>query len=98
MTGTAPEPDREAERRRRAEFRAYVRRHHPDVGGDPDEFAAGLARFDRAGRERPAEQPPGEPDRFDAPVVFVARRGGLAGAVARIRNWRRRRRRPPRVS
>jgi hypothetical protein len=23
--------------------RAYVRRHHPDVGGDPGGFAAGLA-------------------------------------------------------
>ncbi|GAA4828914.1 hypothetical protein GCM10023201_15370 [Actinomycetospora corticicola] len=32
-----------------AEFRAFVRRHHPDVGGDPEVFRRGLAAF-RAGR------------------------------------------------
>ncbi|WP_433803599.1 hypothetical protein [Actinomycetospora sp. CA-084318] len=31
------------------EFRAFVRRHHPDVGGDPEVFRRGLAAF-RAGR------------------------------------------------
>jgi hypothetical protein len=31
------------QRERRRELRAYVRRHHPDVGGDPAAFAAGLA-------------------------------------------------------
>ncbi|GLZ54668.1 hypothetical protein [Actinomycetospora sp. NBRC 106378] len=31
------------------EFRAFVRRHHPDVGGDPEIFRRGLAAF-RAGR------------------------------------------------
>lgn len=31
------------------EFRAFVRRHHPDVGGDPETFRRGLAAF-RAGR------------------------------------------------
>ena len=33
---------REQRERRRA-LRAYVRRNHPDVGGDPAAFAAGLA-------------------------------------------------------
>ncbi|MEU7783719.1 MULTISPECIES: hypothetical protein [unclassified Amycolatopsis] len=65
----------------RAAFRAFVRTHHPDVGGDPAEFAAGLARF----RE------PAPDSRFDAPVVFVPRRRGLAAFFARFR------RRPPRV-
>ncbi|NBH07936.1 hypothetical protein [Amycolatopsis sp. SID8362] len=76
MTGPARE-DPEG----RAAFRAFVRAHHPDVGGDPAEFAAGLARF----RESTAD------DRFDAPVTFARRRRGLAALVSRFR------RRPPRV-
>ncbi|WP_439378480.1 hypothetical protein [Amycolatopsis lexingtonensis] len=76
MTGRARE-DPEG----RAAFRAFVRAHHPDVGGDPAEFAAGLARF----RE------PADDSRFDAPVSFVRRRRGLAALVSRFR------RRPPRV-
>ncbi|MBE1496896.1 hypothetical protein H4696_003996 [Amycolatopsis lexingtonensis] len=65
----------------RAAFRAFVREHHPDVGGDPAEFAAGLARFRESARD----------SRFDAPVSFVRRRRGLAGLLSRFR------RRPPRV-
>lgn len=74
----------------RAAFRAFVRTHHPDVGGDPDEFMAGLAEFSRAG------VPEADPDdpRYDAPISFVVSPKG----VARVRQWRRRRRRPPRVS
>jgi hypothetical protein len=29
----------------RREFRAWVREHHPDAGGDLDEFAAGMRRW-----------------------------------------------------
>lgn len=57
----------------RAAFRAFVRAHHPDAGGDPAEFAAGLARF-----REPAS-------RFDAPVRFVTRRRSLAALLARFR-------------
>jgi hypothetical protein len=32
-----------------ARFRAFARRHHPDVGGDPETFRLGVAAF-RAGR------------------------------------------------
>jgi hypothetical protein len=32
-----------------AAFRAFARRHHPDVGGDPETFRRGVAAF-RAGR------------------------------------------------
>ncbi|VVJ17102.1 Uncharacterised protein [Amycolatopsis camponoti] len=72
----------------RAAFRAFVRAHHPDVGGDPAEFAAGLARF----RERgPAARESEVDSRYDAPVSFVARRRGIAAVLARFR------RRPPRV-
>jgi hypothetical protein len=61
------------------------------VGGDPAEFAAGLARF-RAAESTARES---EVDsRYDAPVSFVAHRRGIAAVLAR---FRRRRRRPPRV-
>ncbi|WP_433334034.1 hypothetical protein [Spirillospora sp. CA-294931] len=61
----------------RAAFRAWVRAHHPDAGGDPEEFAAGLERM-RAPR-------PGA-----APVVVVRRRRGPIAVYCR---WRERRRR-----
>ncbi|MBA9007631.1 hypothetical protein [Thermomonospora cellulosilytica] len=66
-------------RERRAAFRAWVRANHPDAGGDPAAFAAGLERRRRA---RAAE---------DAPVVVVRRRPGL-GPLHRWLERRRRRR------
>jgi len=39
VTGTEPDA------RGRQAFRAWVRAHHPDAGGDPEEFAAGLSRW-----------------------------------------------------
>ncbi|SFQ60268.1 hypothetical protein SAMN05421810_110153 [Amycolatopsis arida] len=76
----------------RAAFREFVRRHHPDVGGDPEEFVAGLTRF-----RRDSAAPQSDVDRYDAPVSFVQRAGGVAGMVEVVRRWRRRRREPPRV-
>lgn len=72
---------------RRTAFRAFVRAHHPDVGGDPAEFAAGLARFRAAETARESEVD----SRYDAPVSFVARRRWFDALRARFR------RRPPRV-
>jgi hypothetical protein len=70
----------------RAAYRAFVREHHPDRGGDPDVFAAGLARF-RESRQDPADDP-----RFDAPVEVVAPLPfPVRVGVALIRTWRRRR-------
>jgi hypothetical protein len=46
MTGGDAMTGREAERR--AEFRAFVRANHPDRGGDPDVFAAGLRAWRRS--------------------------------------------------
>jgi hypothetical protein len=68
----------------RREFRAWVRAHHPDAGGDPGEFAAGLRRW----RHRLAPGPGGA-----APDVTVFRTGGLWMA----RRWWQRRRQPSRV-
>ena len=54
--------------RRRAEYRAFVREHHPDRGGDPEVFVAGLARF----REGPVDDvPPADDPRWDAPIEFT---------------------------
>lgn len=65
----------------RAEIRAFIRANHPDVGGDPEVFAAGLARL----RARPDDP------RFDAPVVVEVRPHGVRGLLHRARcRWRRR--------
>ena len=65
----------------RGAFAAWVRVNHPDVGGDPAEFAAGLVRWRAAGHTA------------DMPVCVFRSRHGL-WLVAR---WLRRRRRGPRV-
>ena len=65
---------RSAGRRRPAGFRAFARRHHPDVGGDPETFRrgveafrAGRSPFEAVGRPRPgphaAPPAPRPPDR-----------------------------------
>ena len=43
--------DEQSRRRARREF---IRTHHPDRGGDPDAFAAGLAAYDRPLPRAPA--------------------------------------------
>ena len=58
--------------------RALLRRHHPDVGGDPAEFVRVLAALDRA---------PG-PDHENRVVVTTTSTGRLGGG-----RWRRRGRR-----
>lgn len=69
-----------AEVQRRRAFRAWVRSYHPDVGGDPAAFAAGL----QAWRTRDG----GPPARGSAAgeVVFFRRRRGLAGWIRRRRD------------
>lgn len=63
----------------RSAIREFARQHHPDVGGDPEVFARGLAEL-RA-RER-------QDDRCEAPVVAVPDKRGLRGLAQR---WRARR-------
>jgi hypothetical protein len=71
----------------RAAYRAFVREHHPDRGGDPDAFVAGLARFQE-------KQPPPEDPRWDGPVEIVTPLPApVRVAVALIRTLRRHRRR-----
>jgi len=75
----------------RAELRAFVRTHHPDVGGDPAAFREGLAAF----RARLRQAPGGDDDpRLDAPIVVVsdrrlARLGRMGRRLARRYDPRR---------
>ena len=79
------------EREVRAAFRHYARHHHPDRGGDPQRFQAGLDAYqDLLGR-------PASPART-ADVVFHRRRRGLAMLTRPWRSRRERRQRPPRVT
>ncbi|MCG8918176.1 hypothetical protein L6E12_20545 [Actinokineospora sp. PR83] len=78
--------------RERAARREFVRRAHPDVGGDHDEFVAGLARLRAA-----AEQSDPDGRRWDGPVVGDTRPGGVFGLTDRVRRWHSRRFRKPRV-
>ena len=68
-----------------AAFRAWVRAHHPDLGGDPEAFAEGLRQW----RARMTGLPP-VPGPTAAAAVVYRRRRGAAGWVA---HWRRRRQR-----
>lgn len=75
--------DEQSRRRARREF---IRTHHPDRGGDPDAFAAGLAAHDRRVPPAPAARIVVVPD---TPVLV-----SLLTAVMRRLGWRRP---PPRV-
>ncbi|WP_067817398.1 hypothetical protein [Actinomadura kijaniata] len=69
----------------RAAYRAWLRANHPDLGGDPEAFRAGLETW--RGRRRPAVWAHTE-------IVAVRRRGG---PVALIGRWRARRLRARRL-
>lgn len=71
----------------RRAFREFARAHHPDRGGDPAVFAAGVAAH------RARQSPP----RAGREVVFVRRRRGLRILTGWGRDRRARRGRAPRV-
>ena len=71
-------PDDDRDVRERRQFRAWVRAHHPDRGGDPDSFAAGLAAW-RQRHAAPAARAQSEV------TVFRTRHG-----LWRLRRWWRR--------
>lgn len=77
----------DGEQSRRDARREFIRAHHPDHGGDPAAFAAGLADFDRLRPGAPA-----------ARVVVVADTPLLASLLRALMHrigWRRP---PPRVT
>jgi hypothetical protein len=78
-----PEDDWDAQERR--DFRAWVRAHHPDAGGDSDAFVAGLTAW-RCAAARAV--PVGRPE----VTVFRTRHG-----MWTLARWWHRRRGPRRV-
>ena len=83
MNGDVP-PGSTADALHRKAVRAFVRQHHPDVGGDPAAFAAGLAAL-RSGRT------------VDTDVVFHRRPRGPLRLIHPLTAAIARHRRPPRV-
>ncbi|MCE3555275.1 hypothetical protein LWC33_27970 [Pseudonocardia sp. RS11V-5] len=84
--GSVPEP---WTREERAAYRAFVRDHHPDRGGDPEAFVEGLTRLRAARAARPGEAP--DDRRYDAPVEIVPDLPlAVRIVVAAIRTARRR--------
>jgi hypothetical protein len=75
----------------RSAFRAFVREHHPDRGGDPEVFVAGLARFGVAESVRSDSDDDHGDDRYDTPVEVVTPLPfPVRVGVALIRTWHRR--------
>jgi hypothetical protein len=79
------EDDLDAQERR--DFRAWVRAHHPDAGGDPEAFVAGLTAWRR--RHNADQAVPTDHPRVTA---FRTRHG-----MWTLTRWWRRRRGPRRV-
>ncbi|MGH3621952.1 MAG: hypothetical protein ACRDQ5_09195 [Sciscionella sp.] len=91
MTGQTRGPVRHPAEQRAA-YRAFVRANHPDVGGDPVAFVAGIAEFEAAQRAHRTR------DRFDAPIEVVVQPTGFHHRITRLlRRWWNRRTDPPRV-
>lgn len=86
--------------RLRRERRAFVREQHPDRGGDPAAFAAGLARFDDLLRDAGGLPPvvTREPS-GQVRVVVVRRPTGVGGWLRHLARQldQHSRRRPPRA-
>ena len=85
MTGPSDGTD---DRARAAARRAFIRAQHPDAGGDPDRFMAGLARFD--------DTQPAPSSNAARPSVHRSRRPDRVVTLAVRRLRRRIAGRPPR--
>jgi hypothetical protein len=79
------DPDRHLSPEQRIAFRAFVRDHHPDRGGDPAVFTAGVDRFRVGDAADAVSTDAGPPANPHDPMSFPVRLG-----VALIRTWRRR--------
>lgn len=91
-----PAPERQGREELMREYREFVRTRHPDRGGDPDEFVAGLTRYRAllAAQPGPGSEPSGPPS---AAETTVYRRGSLPAQVWRAMVDRHRRKQNPRV-
>ena len=79
------DPGRHLSPEQRIAFRAFVRDHHPDRGGDPAAFTAGMDRFRVGAAADAVSTDAGPPASPHDPMSFPVRLG-----VALIRTWRRR--------
>ncbi|WP_139977346.1 hypothetical protein [Nocardioides litoris] len=75
-----PEPDDAAARAARSERRRVARLHHPDLGGDPDDFVEAMRRLDRPRPPQPLAPPPTAPLRVE---VVRTTRGRFARLLRR---------------
>jgi hypothetical protein len=84
----------------KAAFRRWAREHHPDVGGDPEVFAAGLRamREDRWDQFRAGLADEPEQIRPTRTQVYVRRSArGVVKLYVAARRCNDKRRMPPRV-
>jgi hypothetical protein len=72
----------------RAAYRAFVKAHHPDRGGDPEAFVAGLAEFEKVAAQRPAAPPAAPPPAPAPPAPAAPLPVGVRVAIALIRTVR----------
>jgi hypothetical protein len=77
----------DADNRRRVARREFIRDHHPDRGGDPDDFIAGLARMDTP---ESASGPPAVPPEMPPPPVVFEDQPWPRSAVTALLQWLRR--------
>jgi hypothetical protein len=74
----------------RARYRRFVKEHHPDVGGDPEVFHAGIARL-RSEQLRAARREAGYPEaRYDAPIIVLSDWQLRVARLLRLLRWIRR--------
>jgi hypothetical protein len=96
VAGPLTGPGSAGTRDMRRAFVEFVRTHHPDVGGDPEAFRAGLAAF-RTQRPRVPRTSSGGLGGNAGPIRVHRRRRGLGGLLSWLAAARARRRRPSRV-
>jgi hypothetical protein len=84
-----------ADEQQKAAFRRWARENHPDAGGDPEVFAAGL----QAAREGRFSEPVSPPAEHESRTTVYVHRSihGLARVIVATQKWNARRKRPPRV-
>lgn len=76
-----------------AERRALLRRHHPDLGGDPEEFVRVMAAIDALGAASAPTAPSPSREGTAREAQHSAATGGPLGTTPRRRRRRRRARR-----
>jgi hypothetical protein len=79
------------------EYREFVKARHPDRGGDPDEFVAGLTRYRALLSDPDTETGAGRAGPPPVSEVTVYRRGSLPAQMWRSVVERYRRKQNPRV-